>query len=556
MERDLKLFAYGISDDPDEVDSGQHYNDELVEVLSRTYSKVQKRRIKNRQELHKLIKKYPNVPAFKNYLVVYYQLAGEQEQAYKANRALVKQHPDYLFGKLNLCAEYLEKDELDEIPKVLGVALDLKDLYPNREVFHTTEFSAFLNVSCEYLIADGNSEAARTRIEVASKFLGKDHPVILKLNRLLMAARLEANQNRHKAALERRNAAYERLEDASPLKPIPQTTEPPTFHHQEIWQLYENGLDVNPDVLKEILALPRTTLIEDLEKMLVDAFQRFDFFEEKIEEEDSWQKHSSFPLHALALLTDLDAKEKLSTIIHHLSQNKKYLDFYYGDHLYETIWIFIYRLANQDMATLKTYLIDCLVTTKAKTPILQAVHQIAWHQPERKTEVKSWLHNILEYFSEHLDDALVADEEIITHIVGDLANLGAQESLPLIQTFFALDLVDPMMSGDYEDIEKDILKGEPYERQYKLHPNIFELYNHILKTWSGYMSEEELEAERIERQKRLVLWEEENLRKETPKILSTPSKKYTPVQPKPKVGRNEPCPCGSGKKYKKCCINK
>ena len=23
---------------------------------------------------------------------------------------------------------------------------------------------------------------------------------------------------------------------------------------------------------------------------------------------------------------------------------------------------------------------------------------------------------------------------------------------------------------------------------------------------------------------------------------------------KPKVGRNEPCPCGSGKKYKKCCM--
>ncbi|GAA0178119.1 SEC-C metal-binding domain-containing protein [Clostridium sediminicola] len=24
----------------------------------------------------------------------------------------------------------------------------------------------------------------------------------------------------------------------------------------------------------------------------------------------------------------------------------------------------------------------------------------------------------------------------------------------------------------------------------------------------------------------------------------------------PKVGRNDPCPCGSGKKYKKCCANK
>ena len=26
-----------------------------------------------------------------------------------------------------------------------------------------------------------------------------------------------------------------------------------------------------------------------------------------------------------------------------------------------------------------------------------------------------------------------------------------------------------------------------------------------------------------------------------------------PVEAEKKVGRNEPCPCGSGKKYKKCC---
>lgn len=27
-----------------------------------------------------------------------------------------------------------------------------------------------------------------------------------------------------------------------------------------------------------------------------------------------------------------------------------------------------------------------------------------------------------------------------------------------------------------------------------------------------------------------------------------------PVRTEPKVGRNEPCPCGSGKKFKHCCI--
>ncbi len=30
----------------------------------------------------------------------------------------------------------------------------------------------------------------------------------------------------------------------------------------------------------------------------------------------------------------------------------------------------------------------------------------------------------------------------------------------------------------------------------------------------------------------------------------------TPLSTEPKVGRNEPCPCGSGLKYKKCCLSK
>ena len=32
-----------------------------------------------------------------------------------------------------------------------------------------------------------------------------------------------------------------------------------------------------------------------------------------------------------------------------------------------------------------------------------------------------------------------------------------------------------------------------------------------------------------------------------------PSEPY--VRDVPKIGRNDPCPCGSGRKYKKCCLN-
>ena len=39
-----------------------------------------------------------------------------------------------------------------------------------------------------------------------------------------------------------------------------------------------------------------------------------------------------------------------------------------------------------------------------------------------------------------------------------------------------------------------------------------------------------------------------------PPSTATPSSRPTPHQrEKPKVGRNDPCPCGSGKKYKHCC---
>jgi len=42
-------------------------------------------------------------------------------------------------------------------------------------------------------------------------------------------------------------------------------------------------------------------------------------------------------------------------------------------------------------------------------------------------------------------------------------------------------------------------------------------------------------------------------RKRFKPMVQLPTKKQMERKP-PKVGRNEPCPCGSGKKFKKCCL--
>ncbi|QVL47005.1 MAG: SEC-C domain-containing protein [Thiocapsa sp.] len=44
--------------------------------------------------------------------------------------------------------------------------------------------------------------------------------------------------------------------------------------------------------------------------------------------------------------------------------------------------------------------------------------------------------------------------------------------------------------------------------------------------------------------------------RDQPEDLSDLERMLNPIKPvhTDKVGRNDPCPCGSGKKYKKCCV--
>jgi hypothetical protein len=55
---------------------------------------------------------------------------------------------------------------------------------------------------------------------------------------------------------------------------------------------------------------------------------------------------------------------------------------------------------------------------------------------------------------------------------------------------------------------------------------------------------------------RLMQFALEKLKKESPSSSQPRLDPPVTLQTKQRVGRNAPCPCGSGKKFKKCCINK
>ncbi|GAB4252103.1 MAG: hypothetical protein Kow0027_16570 [Saprospiraceae bacterium] len=549
-----RLFNYTITDDPDELDNGENYSPEIEYLLRNAYRKLKEGKIRKAGYLKKLVEKYPHIPAFQNYLVVYYMQKGLVEEAYQVNHRIIEEHPDYLFGKINLAGEYLNKGKPEEVPKILGQALDLKDLYPERKVFHVSEFRALFGVAVNYFLATDNFEAIEGRMDMAEKVLGKDDELLRNLKWQILLKRMERGDESISEPTDMQG--YKKI--IREYDKTVQTGEPPTFHHEEIWQLYQHGLKIDHSILKRILELPRGTLVEDLETVLLDSLRRYEHFRNKLKADDCNEEELYFPLHALFLLTELRATESLPAILEHLRQGGELLDFWHEDHLFETLWHFIFHLGKEQLDLFKAFVLERNISYEGKSVISQAVLQIALHYPERKSEIVHWYEDILDTFLDNIEDAGLIDIDFISNLLSDVADLSASHLLPKIKQFYELDLVDEFYTGSYESLEKGVLNAEADFMKNEVFENIFDHYLNITTTWYGYMPEEQKKGRGAILQKALGVFQK---KKQREKESAPPTKLWTESQgtmkrEMPKVGRNDPCPCGSGKKYKKCCFGK
>lgn len=546
----FEIDGYRLTGEPELTDHNMHYGPELEKKMLDAYLLAQQAKPRSYDKLTKLVEKYPGIPAFKNYLMVYYANRGKSDKAEALNKRIVREHPDYLHGKLNLAARHIEREEYEEALKILGESLELKNLLPERKVFHLNEFGSYYEVTIQYLTATDRLNEARERLDLLEEVYPESPHINLLREEIL-----------HKV-LEKRAAYQLKLREKRALRPIGksyrrdiQTDEAPDLQHPELQILYERGLDIAPEKLKSLLSLPRPTLIEDLKTILWDSVCRFEYFNKKVEYEGWADDFLSFPLHAQFLLIELRAKEQLPFLLDCLRQGEEYLDFWYGDHIFETLWQFIYHLGQDQLELLQEFLREPDIQYQAKGVVVQAVTQIGLHQPERREEVLEWYRDIFSYLLDHLDEELLIDEEMISQLVGDLLNLpGCDSLLPSVSKLYELDLIDPSMAGDLDDITEEMARDEDRFEPMTLHANIFEHYNHITKNWYGYMSEEEQAArDELFRQK-MEVREPQLPQRTSAKSNSTPAPVRAAGQAK--VGRNDPCPCGSGKKYKKCCWGK
>ncbi len=534
-------LPYKVTYEGDEADNGLHYSPAIEDLIAKTHAATQRAKPKTLVKLQRLIKKYPRIPVFRNYLTNYYHLTNQRELAYATNRKLLKDFPDYLFATVNLAAEYIEKQEYDKVPKILGKDLDLHKLCPHRKVFHIGEFESFMYVATHYLLEVGEVGKATEKIGL----LATVFPESPQLDYLLeMLDELTSGGQ----------GSGDSASTARGYDQSIQTDEPPHLNHPELWVLYEHDLTIPKEKLEALLQLPRETLIADLKAILWDSVRRVEYFSDLMEEQDEWlEEKLSFPMHAQFLLAALKAQEALPLILDCFKQGQDYLDFWYEDHVFETLPIIVYHLGGDQLDILKAFMLEPNIYYYGKGIVAQTVAEIGHYHPERLADITQWFESILQYYWDHRDDILLVDQEVVTSVTIELGNLPDRQRLvPLLKKFYDIDLIDPHMVGSYEHFVEEMGKRDATTAFHlPMDLPVLDHYQRITSTWHGYLSEEE------------QLAYDKDLEEEIDNIYSPEFENKTPreyVPPKPaqstKVGRNDPCPCGSGKKYKKCCWGK
>ncbi len=471
----------------------------------------------------RLIEKYPGVPALKNYLSVLYVSMGNIKKSHEVNHWAVAEHPEYLFGKLNMAAEYFEKEKYNKIPEILGESMELKKLYPQRDIFHISEFCGFLKIAILYFSAIGDLEQAEIRLDILREAAPDSNDFEIAEKHFNFTQIKKAREN--EIEVEVKKTVLTNIES------------PPDFYHKEIELLYKNDFYLDKKIITEILELPRQSLIEDLNKVLEDSIVRFNYFKIKADNGDFNDKSYNFVLHALFMLSEIEATGSIENILMVLKQDNDYIELYLGDIITEFMWLILYKTGASNLDACKLFMFEPGIYTYSKSSVSEMVKQLAQHQPKRKEEVIEWFRDVFRFFiNSNLNDNVI-DSNLLGILVNAVLDFKCVELLPEIEQLYKKGIVDLYACGDIEDI-KIHFAGNPDSNYNREIDSIFDIYNEI-KSWRSNNSNDDLEGDDS------TLEGGDKFNQPTQAVNATK-----------KIGRNDPCPCGSGKKYKKCCLNK
>ena len=210
------------------------------------------------------------------------------------------------------------------------------------------------------------------------------------------------------------------------------------------------------------------------------------------------------PVHAWRTLAQLQAEDAIEPLLALFDFEEDFDDDWAISEL-PTIYGMIGPKA---VPALSRYLSDTSAELLSRLSVVDCIKEIGKTHPGAKLECAQALSTQLEHFRRN-------PSTLNGFLISGLMGLQAVDHLPLIQQAFDNGQVDLSIAGDIEEVEIELGLREARSTP---------------RSWlSGEGGE-------------FALMFESDGSNQEPQT--------------PKIGRNDPCPCGSGRKYKKCCLNK
>ncbi len=320
----------------------------------------------------------------------------------------------------------------------------------------------------------------------------------------------------------------------------------PTLHHSELVILYHHDFSMPKEELEMLMALPRESLLQDFTSILDDARNNFEYYEKRASA--AYNLELMAPIHVFLLAGGLEAIEIFDELHAFLIQDDRKLDFWFGDFLTEFIPNIIYKIAHKNIDLLIPHIRKTAINPYIRSAYTSAISLTGYFFVERKAKVISFLQDTARYLIDLRQgkEGWNRDNELLNIMLIDALGMGFEELVPLAREALEKDLIDDVYSSE-EEIEEIIQDTLNFKGALKI-DSIFEEYERAQHLFEGDSIEEDL-----------FLPEGKDDWDTSTKYQNEPFQ-YSYQEPikrdSPKIGRNDPCPCGSGKKYKKCCGKK
>jgi hypothetical protein len=221
-------------------------------------------------------------------------------------------------------------------------------------------------------------------------------------------------------------------------------------------------------------------------------------------------------------------------IVHLLRRPTDVLDALLGDALTETSRRVLAGVFDGDLKPLFAAAEDKKADAFARASCMDSFVLIAHLHPEHRDAIVAFVRSFLTRRPKSPEVLLVAWTDAV-------ADLGLEDMTGQVRTLFEEGRIAPMVTrfDDFlEQLQACLDAGGHLAHPPVANPLITDAIEE-LSSWYGYSD---------------AFFAEEKLRKAR-MALGIAQEPQTTKQLPTKIGRNDPCPCGSGKKFKKCCLH-